>query len=396
MRYAHPAIKRFDIGALVVLALLLGILTPLFINHNSLKTSEELTSVNDHLQLIEAVADECSEEPVEELPELRRRLCTFPDAEAFVWIFNDTFSEEQKHTVCSSRGGWAIIQTGDDFDFCLTNLRPRPNNSNLNSIGRQVFEVNNQPQLQLVYYPEGSQTPRNSHTFEPAGGWDILIFMAFITTFCAIPWIIIRIFLKKSCQYRTMKAGIRARLRQGLPNNFAEKVFVSVEGWWHNPLIHGTQTEALTVGSPVTLYITAKSLLFTADGSNHEIAFPNITAWDFDIYIWDIYPTLDIADDGGAIVSHDSMQVFSQPNERQDNFIQLLFRSNVDRFYWQIMPDLIAKKGDLTHLTYLSDNDIDQLLKPYRYKIARMAYAPQPKPDLQSGSSADADRQNDY
>ena len=395
MRYAYPAIKRFDIGALVVLMLLLGVLTPLFINHNSLKTSEELTSVDDHLQLIEAVADECSEEPVEELPELRRRLCTFPDAMAFVWIFNDTFSEEQKHIVCSSRGGWAIIQTGDDFDFCLTNFMSSPNNSDLNSIGRQVFEVNNQPQLQLVYYPEGSQTPRNSHTFEPAGGWDILIFIVFTTILYAIPWGIIRMFFKKSCQHRAMKAAVRARLRQGLPN-FTDKVFVSVEGRWHNPMIEARSTSGIstTIGSPVTLYITAKSLLFTVGGSNHEIAFSDITALHFNIYIWDLYPTLDIADED--VASHDCLQVFSQPNDRQDHFIQLLFRSNVDKCCWQVVLDMIAKKVDLTHLTYLSDNDMDQLLKPYRATIARMAYAPQPKPDPRSGSSANADRQHDY
>ena len=78
-------------------------LIPLFINHNSLKTYQDLTNVDDYLEMIESAADKCSEEPPEELPNLRRQLCTFPDAMALVWIFNDTFSEKQKHTVCSSR-----------------------------------------------------------------------------------------------------------------------------------------------------------------------------------------------------------------------------------------------------------------------------------------------------
>ena len=352
MKHSYATVKKVDIGFLVVLILLLGLLTPYFINRNRLKTSQDLTNVDDYLALIESVADNCYDDPFEELPEIQRQWCNFPDETALVWVFNDKFSDEQKHTVCSSRGPWAIIQTTDDFDFCLTNALPSADSSDLRSIGRRLFEANNEPQLQLVIYQEDSRIPRNNVTFEPASGMDILIFPIFVTAiYSMLLWLPTRLIVKTICAYRALLAAIKDRLLRGLPTDdlprISGKIFVSAEALWRNSLMHDISADGSAADVPVVLYLTPSRLLFVTREGHNEIVIRNITAMDVDVGNSYAYPSL----------------VISQSSGQHDYFALTSIKDTVDGYCWMILPSMIMDNTDLNHI---SDSNINHLLKEYQ------------------------------
>ena len=184
---------------------------------------------------------------------------------------------------------------------------------------------------------------------------------------------IVRMLVTRKCQYSTFLAAVKDRLQQGLPLDnlprLSEKVFVSTECLWRNPLTHHApavdydylselySAPALESDAwmPVMLSLTPSKLLLASATGTYEIIIANITAIDFDFITKENpYPYL----------------VIGQLNGQYYYFARVLIEGDIEKCCWQILLIMVATGIDLNNI---SDSNIGQLLKPHRYLIARHA-----------------------